>query len=1052
MKGWQGWVAALWLWGMVPAEVLANPIAGNRGDLSFLINLELPVVAQENNEDRQDRAYRLLSEGVQLLQASEFQAAREKLYEALAIYREIGDRFFEGVTLTGLGEVSRELGRYSLALEYSQEALAIHQEVENPLMEGTTLSNLGGIYSALGDYPQALEYYQQALAIHREAGHRFGEGVVFNSLGLIHHNLGDYPTALEYFEQALSIRQEIGHQSGVGITLNNLGLLYASLGNYPQALEYYQQALTIVREVGDRTGVGTTLNNLGGVYESLGDYPQALEYYQQALTIAREIGNRARVGMTLNNLGLIYNNLGDYSQALEYYQQALTIAREIGNRSGEGTTLNNFGSVYFQRGDYPQALEYYQQALTVIREIGDRAGVGITLNNLGFVYKKLGNYPLALENHQQALEIAREIGDRAGESVAFKALGEIYSYLGNERQALEYYQQALTIARDIGYRAAVGTILKAIGGVYLRLGNYSQALEYYQQALAIVREIGERSIEGRTLSDLGTIHTLIDRSTQALEYYQQALVIAREIGDRSGEGADLSGLGLAYMNLGNFSQALEYYRQALDVTREIGDRIGESTTLSGLGFVYGHLREHAEAERWLFEAIAVWESLRSSELSDTDKISLFDTHTFAYQGLQQALIAQNKTEIALEVAERGRARAFVDVLWQRFSDDTRSTVPPPTLDDIRQVAREQNATFVEYSVIEDDGMARDLYIWVISPTGNITFRSLSLAEIDLEALVHTTRFSMGVRDRVAIQVVRVDSSSERTARLQQLHQLLIEPIADLLPQSPAERVVFVPHGALFLVPFAALQDTDETYLIDKHTILTAPAIQVLQLAGNRVADTSGGEALVVGNPTMPSIQENPADPPIPLRPLPGAETEAKAIAQMLGTEPLLGNAATEPTVVERMQTASIIHLATHGLLDDTRGIYSSIALTPGDGRDGFLTAGEIFDLNLNAELVVLSACDTGRGDITGDGVVGLSRSLVTAGAHSVVASLWQVPDAPTAELMTEFYDRLQQGLDKATALRNAMLSTRETHPEPSNWAAFTLMGEADAMQLTTQQN
>ncbi|HIK51073.1 MAG TPA: CHAT domain-containing protein, partial [Oscillatoriales cyanobacterium M59_W2019_021] len=423
-----------------------------------------------------------------------------------------------------------------------------------------------------------------------------------------------------------------------------------------------------------------------------------------------------------------------------------------------------------------------------------------------------------------------------------------------------------------------------------------------------------------------------------------------------------------------------------------------------------------------------------------------------------------KIETALEISERGRARAFVELMARRQQgDSSEEFIPPapPTLADIQQVARTQNATLVEYSVLEDD----TLYIWVISPDGNIAFRSVNLAEptggVPLEELVDNTRFSMGVRDRSvgivpreAIEIVPKEGYiATATPRLQQLHQLLIEPIADLLPQTPEERVIFVPHGELFLVPFPALQDANGTQLIDKHTILTAPAIQVLQLSGGRGDGETGGrgEVLVVGNPVMPSISINPGDPPVQLSSLPGAETEAKQIAQLLGTEPLLGSTATEPTVTDQMQTSRIVHLATHGILDDEGGIGSSIALTPmggggdgGTGRevDGFLTAEEILGLNLNADLVVLSACDTGRGKITGDGVVGLSRSLVTAGAQSVVVSLWKVPDAPTAQLMTRFYENMQQGLDKATALRNAMLETRATHPEPVN-SAFTLIGETD---------
>jgi CHAT domain-containing protein len=201
---------------------------------------------------------------------------------------------------------------------------------------------------------------------------------------------------------------------------------------------------------------------------------------------------------------------------------------------------------------------------------------------------------------------------------------------------------------------------------------------------------------------------------------------------------------------------------------------------------------------------------------------------------------------------------------------------------------------------------------------------------------------------------------------------------------------------------------------------------------------------------MPSLKFSLDEPTQPLTSLPGAEREALSIAQLNNSQALIGEQATESAIVKQMPQARIIHLATHGLLDYgipeaslVRDVPGAIALAPSDTDDGLLTSAEILDLNLNAELVVLSACDTGRGNITSDGVIGLSRSLIMAGVPSVVVSLWSVPDAPTAELMTEFYRQMEQTPDKAQALRQAMLKTMETHPNPRDWAAFTLIGEAE---------
>jgi CHAT domain-containing protein len=475
------------------------------------------------------------------------------------------------------------------------------------------------------------------------------------------------------------------------------------------------------------------------------------------------------------------------------------------------------------------------------------------------------------------------------------------------------------------------------------------------------------------------------------------------------------------------------------------------SALSSFGnvlFLSGNL---VEAETKLLEAVDFFESIRAGLSNDTYKVSIFETQTNTYSRLQEVLIAQNKTTQALEIAERGRARALVELLTSRLSQNNTnlSFTHPPSLQKIQQIAKEQKATIVEYSIIQQIIDAQ-LFIWVIHPTGEVEFRQVKLRgeqSISLEELVAETLEFMGVRIRgnQPDSVETISPSIEPNYRLQKLHQLLIEPIADLLPTHPNDRVIFIPHRELFAVPFPALQDSNGKYLIEKHTILTAPSIQVLELTRQQRQriPSQAKSSLVVGNPTMPKVQPSDGGEPYQLASLEGSEREAQAIASLLNTKPLIGDQATKATILQQLPQARIVHLATHGLLDDIKGLESAIALAPSGGDNGLLTAEEIFDLKLNAELVVLSACNTGQGRITGDGVIGLSRSLISAGVPSVIVSLWFVPDTPTASLMTNFYRHLQQNPDKAQALRQAMLTTMKQHPNPKDWAAFTLIGEAE---------
>ncbi|MFM7366104.1 MAG: CHAT domain-containing protein [Cuspidothrix sp.] len=582
------------------------------------------------------------------------------------------------------------------------------------------------------------------------------------------------------------------------------------------------------------------------------------------------------------------------------------------------------------------------------------------------------------------------------------------------------------------------TTLNNIGEVYRNLAQYTEALNYFKQVLKIFSQIGiaDRAGEAITLNNIGLVYKNLEQYNKALNHYEQALALFLQVINPLKKATVLNNIGELYLQLENYDKSFDYLQQSLAINKAIRHTVSQGINLNNLGLVYSRLSKYTDAEKTLFTAIDIWESLRTRELSDDQKISIFETQTQTYRFLQQVLIPQNKINTALEISERGRARAFVELLDAKISGNTdnKQTIKPPSLEQIKQIAKTQNATLVEYSINESN-----LYIWVVKPTGEITFKQVDLTTLKtpLVELVKNSRISMGARGR-GIKVEPTGAPIQKE-NLQTLHKILIDPIASLLPTKPEEKVIFIPHDSLFLVPFVALQDKDGKYLIEKHTILTAPAIQVLDLTHQQRQKVRGKDILVMGNPIMPKV----GIPPVQIDPLKGAENETLAIAKFFKTKAITGKDATEIAFKQKLSSARIIHLATHGLLADTdKSIPTAIALAPTKNDDGLLTPEEIINLSINAELVVLSACDTGRGAITGDGVVGLSRSLITAGASSVIVSLWAVPDAPTAELMTEFYQQWQQNPDKAVALRNAMLNTMKKRPAPVNWAAFTLIGES----------
>jgi CHAT domain-containing protein len=828
----------------------------------------------------------------------------------------------------------------------------------------------------------------------------------------------------------------------------------------------------------------------------------------------------------LYNQGLIDYQAGDLVAAFRSWQQALTLYRSLKNAQGEALALGALSAVALSLGNYPEAIAHSQALLKLANSLSDQRRQMQALGNLGIAYKSLGSYNKAVATQQQALKLAQALVDRDSAGQILGNLGNAYEALGDYDTAKSVYEQGLAIARETRDRLGESILLSNLGGIHTNLAQAEPAKRLYEQSLQISQAIGDRSGQASTLINLGATYHAIGDPKQARNYYQQALAIASAAHDRRRESEALVSLGLAEADLGNEAQAIAYHQQSLAIARELKDPTAESVALNNLGHTLFNADKLAAAEATLEQAIKILDSLRSG-LSDRYSVSLFDTQLYTYNLLQQIRVAANKPEAALEAAEQGRARAFADLLTRQLAADEKtnetdekavmqrgtdelfplsvahssaSSVPQSVAESvasvaqIRQIAREQNATLVEYTIVPDDEFmfrgklrapAAELLIWVVQPSGQIHLRRVDLqsqppapTQPDAPIVSRSDQDIRGLAElvtstRTAIRGLGVVSSQagERTdttplafnpepdrmmRQLRQLHQILIAPIADLLPTDPNDRVVFIPQESLFLVPFAALKAPDDHYLIEKHTILTAPAIHVLDLTRQQRlrlnASAANAAALIVGNPTMPKVALAVGDPPTQLPPLPGSEQEAIAIARLLQSPAVLGTQATETLVKQQLQTAQRVHLATHGLLEyvsltgqaaqTTLDVPGAIALAPSSTDDGLLTASEILNLRLQAELVVLSACDTGQGRITGDGVIGLSRALVAAGVPSVVVSLWAVPDTPTATLMTAFYEQLQRQPDKASALRQAMLATMHSYPNPMNWAAFTLIGES----------
>lgn len=757
-----------------------------------------------------------------------------------------------------------------------------------------------------------------------------------------------------------------------------------------------------------------------------GDVKQAIATWQEAAELFRQQGNSQKEALSLGNIGLAYESLSDYSQAVDYFEQTLTIAQKLKDRQLIAGIQGNLGNNYLRIGNYPQAISAFDESLTLWQELNSQAAVGQVLRGMGNVQIAIGNYDKAQTLHQQALTIAQDFNNTEG---------IIYSH-------------------------------NSLGAIAANQGKYPQAIQAYEQSLKVIESLDNpnlsQNLTAQTLNNLASANHAQMNFDRALDYYQQSLEIAQTNNLVALEGTIISGMGSVYLSLDDYPKAKENLELGLLKAQTSGDRLLEAESLHNLGYAQWKLNQLSEAESSFRQAIAIRESMREG-LDDLDVISLFDTQLQSYPLLRRVLIAQNKPEAALEVAEAERARAFIELLATRLTPEEasnealRQQTTPPNIEQIKNIARQHNATLVEYAFIADEnfiaqgklhGDYQQIYIWVVSPKGEVNFQAVQLNHQQAQAIVNAGSWSKDWQNRTS--TIEEDELFTSFIDLHRgLYPILIEPIAQYLPTSPDDLVIFLPQSELFQISFPALQDANQNYLIEKHSILTAPSIQVLEFTyqqRQRLRNDNSEQALVVGNPVMPTeIITATKNILLDLVALPGAETEAEAIAQILQTTQIIGQVATESSIKQQMPNARLIHLATHGLLDDfsNSGIPGAIALTPGEGEDGVLTSNEILNLNLNAELVVVSACDLGRGLVTRDGVVGLSRSLMAAGTPSIILALWEIYDQSTSVLMQEFYLQLEQGNNKAQSLRQAMLKTKQEFPHPINWGAFTLIGEAN---------
>ena len=987
-------------------------------------------------------------------------SAIRALSQAMKSYRQ-GTR---EAMLTAIGQFDGALAGWKSAQARSEEA--------------TTLLFMALTHIELGERQKALDFATEGLAAAQASRDRRTEGRAYDSIGEVYNYFGDKVKAIEYYNQAIPLMRAVHDRAGEGNTLNNLGVAYARTGEKRKALDHYDAARQIFGELQDRRMLAEVAGNIGLTYDNLGEYQLALDCHQQDLALKRELGDRPSEAITLNNIGSAYSGLAEYQKALDAYNAALEINRSLDNRWNTAINLNNIAWVYASLGDRRRALSVYQEALAIFRAIQDQRRIATALNNIAEIYADLGDYRKAVEVHNQALPLRRSTADPDGEANSLSNLAKSYGKLGQAEKARNHFERALAILRAAENRYMLGRTLRSLGALDREDGYPERASSSLDEALQISRAIHDQSGEAAALAELARVQRDRGNLAGTRQRAEEALAVLESLrlavsspqlrASLFASARDVQELEIEVLMRLHAEQPREGFDAAALLASERGRARSLLEMLSESG---AEIRRGVDAT--LLARERELERLISGKAEQQTRL-LSGKHSEA-----EATTAAKELDVLTRDFEQIQSR-----IRQTSPQYAALTQPSPLgLNQIQTQVLDGDTVLLEYSL----GTQKS-FLWSVTPSSIDTFELPPRAEIEAAATrvyqLLTARNQKPANENPVARARRVrQADGEYIVAAAKASRMLLGPAAS---QIANKRLLIVGEGVLQYLPFAALPEpADENPkpvpLIVNHEIVTAPSASVMAVLRQETAGRSSAEKTVaiLADPVFSASdaritqqRKQPMVTPVPQDSLPaevtrsgpdlGAQefvrlrfsrTEAEEIAKLApaeGTLKALDFDASRDTVLRTdLRQYRIVHFATHSLLNNEHpelsGVVLSLVDRSGRPQNGFLRLYDIYNLRLGSDLVVLSACQTALGgEIKGEGLIGLTRGFLYAGAARVVATLWEVDDRTTAEAMKHFYEGvLARGEKPATALRAAQvaLSRAKGWEAPFYWGAFTLVGE-----------
>ena len=828
---------------------------------------------------------------------------------------------------------------------------------------------------------------------------RFVTNTLVNALSIRaqrHHTRLEYDLALRYIDLQRAVAEKIGDQAGIAGSWLNAGVLKNSQDEYEAGLPAIMKGLALYEAAGNKRGVAVAQEKLSNVYRALGDHRRAFEFAQKSLRLCEEMKNRRCMMMALTELGIIYGQQNSAAQAFAHQERALAIAEELNDTLSIAMIRHDIALEHKAFGDFDRALAIYQQLLKQVEGLGDRGGVAMVRDQIGRIHADQGRYDEALSYHRAAVAELDAARNKRPRVVALNNISTAYLGLENYAEALKVAEEAVSLSRETVRKDDLAYALTKLGYAQFGLHRLVEARQSFAEAVSIIE----------------TLRTKTAGSVQERQRYFE-----RGLGAHHGLLAVLvkQNKPLDALTLAERAKA----RVLLDLLQHGRVRVNKAMTAT----------EQEEERRLKSELTQL--NKRLGRLAQSEKPDAAQT---------------TEVEAKLEKA-RLDYEAFQNSLYAAHPElkAQRGESPIVNAQELANLLPNASTALLEYIVTDDA-----TYLFAITKSAEkaaveVNVYTLALKRDELAKQIESFRRQLATRD-LGFRAAAV-----------KLYDVLLKPAhAELRGKNS---LVIAPDSSLWDLPFQALVNNANQFVIENASITYAPSLTVLREMTKRRMNQSTRQAptnlLAFGNPQSGSATAGRAR--LSLRnhnfdPLPEAGEEVKALGRLYGasrSKIYVGNQAREDLLKNEAGRASILHFTTHGTLNNASPMYSNLRLAEGGPNDdGLLEAWELMQLDLNAELAVLSACETARGRIgAGEGMIGFSWAMFIAGVPSIVVSQWKVESAGTRDLMVNFHRSLigstKAKTNKAEALRQAALKLMR-NPETSHpfyWAGFVLVGD-----------